>query len=547
MAFVLRVVGLASSPTGFTPDEASFGYDAYSLLKTGKDQWGASWPLSFRSFGDFKLPLYTYLTMPTVAVLGLNEFAVRLPNALLGTLAVLVTFYLVAEVFKDKRVAFVSAFLFAVSPWHVPLSRGAFEANLTTFLLPIGLLFFYKGLAKPKFFVFSAIFLGLNLFSYHTARLLTPALILFLVLQAGNKKFELVKSNYFKISAVLFAIFVLVAGITMFGAGGTRAATSGIFNPTGGWSGLADKQYKSVLSGEHPALARIFNNKLTYLGSTVFENYLTYFSPQFLFTQGPAEGTYGMVPGTGVLYLFEAAFLFAFVGAVVTGKIKNAGWLIVWILLSPVAASIAKGPGLAANRVAFMMPAVQIMSAIGCVVFFDMVIKLAKHKQKAKILFLSVFSMVFIISFLFFLEKYIFGQRVHQAKAMIYGVSEVVAKVNSLESSASEIIISKKVSEPHIYFAFYNKIDPTVTQSQSTDWIKYVEENKDWVDQLDKYFLDKYTFKSIDTIADFRRDNAIIVGLPSEFGELIPDDVIAYPDKSPAYYIFQTGPQFALK
>src|SRR5688572_20592021 len=102
-AFCLRLASLSSIPSGFTPDEASFGYDAYSILKTGKDQWGKSIPILFESFGDFKSPLYGYLTIPTVAVFGLNKFAVRLPSALIGTLGVLITYFLVKEIFGKKK------------------------------------------------------------------------------------------------------------------------------------------------------------------------------------------------------------------------------------------------------------------------------------------------------------------------------------------------------------------------------------------------------------------------------------------------------------
>src|SRR3990167_575419 len=99
LAFLLRTIGITSYPTGFTTDEASYGYDAYSILKTGKDQWGQAWPLTLRASGDFKLPLYSYITVPFVAVFGLNEFAVRLPNAVFGTLAVLMTYLLAKEIF----------------------------------------------------------------------------------------------------------------------------------------------------------------------------------------------------------------------------------------------------------------------------------------------------------------------------------------------------------------------------------------------------------------------------------------------------------------
>src|SRR3989344_7065913 len=97
LGFLLRVIVLQKIPVGFTPDEASFGYDAYSLLKTGQDQWGHFLPLTLESFGDFKAPLYTYLTIPSVAIFGLTKFATRFPNALLGSAAVYITYLLVVQ------------------------------------------------------------------------------------------------------------------------------------------------------------------------------------------------------------------------------------------------------------------------------------------------------------------------------------------------------------------------------------------------------------------------------------------------------------------
>src|SRR5260221_3091030 len=97
LGFLLRALSISNHPVGFTPDEASFGYDAYSILKTGRDQWGQAMPSVFKSFGDDKLPAYTYLVVPFVATFGLNETAVRLPNAILGTLAIVVVYLLVFE------------------------------------------------------------------------------------------------------------------------------------------------------------------------------------------------------------------------------------------------------------------------------------------------------------------------------------------------------------------------------------------------------------------------------------------------------------------
>src|SRR3972149_9847803 len=186
-ALIVRVIGISKFPVGFTQDEASLGYDVYSLLNTGKDQWGVSWPLTFRSFGDFKMPLYSYLAIPSVAAFGLNEFSTRLPGALTGTLAVLVTYLMVFQLFKGsgtvkgRTLATMAAFLLALSPSPVSLSRGGFEANLTTLFIPLGIWAFLKGLERPKWMLLAAVSFGLNLFSYHAARLFTPMLVILLL------------------------------------------------------------------------------------------------------------------------------------------------------------------------------------------------------------------------------------------------------------------------------------------------------------------------------------------------------------------------------
>src|SRR5579859_2783590 len=224
LGFALRIIGLSNHPAGFTPDEASFGYDAYSILKTGKDQWGHTLPLVFKSFGDDKLPVYTYLAIPGIAVFGLNEFSVRLPNAILGTLAIVVVYFLSKELFKDEKLALLSGFLIAISPWHIMLSRGAFEANLTTFFLPLGMLLFLLGLKNRNFSILSAIVFGINLFTYHTARILTPLIVFFLIWQNWKEM-----KKYIFYFGIVFAIFLLPA-IYFYIVNGNRVASSGIFD-----------------------------------------------------------------------------------------------------------------------------------------------------------------------------------------------------------------------------------------------------------------------------------------------------------------------------
>ncbi len=470
LALVLRVVGLSSHPAGFTPDEASFGYDAYSILKTGKDQWGSTMPLSFKSFGDYKLPLYTYLTIPSVALFGLTEFAVRLPNALLGSLAVVVTYVLVKELFKDRKLALISAFLLAISPWHIPLSRGGFEANLTTFLLPLGILLFMKSQQNKKLLYLAFVVFLANIFSYHTARLLTPLIFIALVI-----------IYKYKHAAIMALILLLISIVSYFGSS-ARIASSGIFSDTN-----SNDQYYSVQVGQPVIIAKLFNNKFLHIATTFSRNYISYFSPQFLFTNGPAEGTYGMVPGTGVLYVIEAVFVIAFFGSLLKNhKNKNLLLIIFWIVISPIPAALTKGPGYAANRVAFMMPALQIISAMG----FLYILEKYTHYRR---LILSSVSMLFLISFIFFLNTYFVKQQALFAKDMIYGAKEVFDYLNKDTLSKDQVIITRRLSEPQIYAAFYSKMDPTHYQEESRKW-NFEERGLGWVDQLPEYNLGRYIF-----------------------------------------------------
>lgn len=523
LSLVLRVVGLGEHPAGFTPDEASFGYDAYSILKTGKDQWGRRMPITLQSFGDGKMPVYAYLAIPSVAVLGLNEFAVRLPNAVLGSAAAGVTYLLVKKWRGRTEEALMAAFLLAISPWHIPMSRGAFEANLTTFFLPLGVWLFLVGLRNNKWLIGAGVVFGLNLFTYHAARLVTPVVAGYLVWQYRGQ----LRNRAGLLGVGVFWCLAGLAGASYLQGAGSRVASAGIIKLAGE---AGRERYGAVMVGMPDVIARVFNNKLTHLVDLFGQNYSQYFSAQFLFANGPGEYTYGMVPGRGVLYLVEVVFIGAFGWMLARGKVENSRWLLLWLAVAPVPAALALGPGYAANRAAVMMPAIQIVSAIGGVWLL----------QKAgKRVFVSL-VIVWIISFGFFAEDYLVQQRARGAKAMIYGADEMVNYVRAVEEDYTQVIVSKKISEPQIYFAFYGKIDPRVYQGIAKSW-NFQKQGLDWVDQMPEYGLRKEVFKNIDWKRDGRLTQTLLVGTAEEFSkEANVLKKIYYPNGEEAYWIVST-------
>lgn len=139
LSLFLRFWHFGTIPLGLSRDEASHGYTAWSLLKTGKDEYGVSFPLSIKAFGDWRLPAYDYLTIPFVAIFGPSDWSVRLPSALAGLITLVALYFLALKLFLNAPVALISL---ATLPWHLHFSRHAHEGNLGLTWLTLAILFF---------------------------------------------------------------------------------------------------------------------------------------------------------------------------------------------------------------------------------------------------------------------------------------------------------------------------------------------------------------------------------------------------------------------
>jgi len=517
---VLRLLWLDKYPAGFTPDEAAFGYNAYSILQTGKDEWGTPWwklpYTNLRSFGDYKLPLYSFLAIPSIKIFGLTEFAVRLPNAIFGILAIGAV-YLLAKKLFNEGCGLSAASLLAISPWHISLSRGAFEANLATFFLPLGL---YLYLANKSFL--SALVFSLGAYSYHSTRAITPLILAltFIFYKRINWKFIL-----------LFTIFSLPIIFSVFSKASSRVSDVGLFNPTDNWGGVADRRFEARNRGLPDAISRLFSNKLIYTASTTFKNYASYFSPQFLFTSGAGEATYGMIPGRGVLYYIEIPLLISFLLLLTKRPASQTWFLLSLILVSALPAALSKGPGYPANRVAALIPFLYIAISLGLINLLE---NLRNYKKALTIFLLCAYS----LSLIFFLEDYVYHAPSINPQSMTYGWRELAPRLKAIAQRFTDVRISRSLSEPHIFVAFYSRLDPREYQKASAAWPRNVK----FLDQYDGYFLGKYRFGDI-----YPKDSVthpvLFVGKPDDFppdyGEYFHID---YPNGQPAIQVAEKLP-----
>ena len=170
IAAVVRIHDIVANPPGFFADEAAYGYNAYTILHTAKDEFGKTLPLFFESFGDYKTPVYIYSLVPFIGVLGLSELPVRLTGALYGVVTVAAVYLLVKELFGQRSTALVAALILAISPWHIHYTRTGFgEIAVHVFFLVLALYFFLVGTRRPPFLVAAALALALALYSYRAA------------------------------------------------------------------------------------------------------------------------------------------------------------------------------------------------------------------------------------------------------------------------------------------------------------------------------------------------------------------------------------------
>lgn len=184
LSVFLRFYLLDKIPPGVNVDEAYQSYNAYSLLTTGRDHFGKSHPLYFRTFGTFQSPLYTYLTELPIFLFNLSIFSTRLVSAFSGVLIVLLTFLIISQIKgrEDKNPAITAALLVAISPWAIFFSRNAIEANLSLLIMLAALFIFVFSFKRPKLLILATIILGLSTYAYQAQRVSSVLFIAFFLI-----------------------------------------------------------------------------------------------------------------------------------------------------------------------------------------------------------------------------------------------------------------------------------------------------------------------------------------------------------------------------
>jgi len=447
IAAVLRLWNLGNIPSHLRNDEAALGYNAYSVLNSGKDEHGGFFPILFRSFGDWKPGLYVYLTIPFVAILGLNEWSVRLPGAISGILSVYLLYLLVKSLFNSQRVAQASAFSLAISPWHITFSRGAWEAQVTVALIIAGILFFIKALNKNKWYLFlSAGFFGASLLMSHSAKPATPIIFICLLLTYW-RKISKIPFKIILLGSLLFILLSLPIIFSFFNDKNTRV-TSLLFT----------NKYQ-VLSMET-------------LTSDFLKNWTSHYNLPVLFIKGDGNPQHSAAD-FGAFTPFEIVFLFLGLKSFIKMKdidLETKLFILTLLILTPLASALtSEGVNFVRYLTFFMV--INIILGLG----------LSNFKRN---LFWGIFILFYILSFLLFLDAY-FIHNLPKNSAWQNGYKEMVEFITSRQTSFPKVYVPQSGDQPYIFFLFYQKYSPEKFQAIS-DSVNIVNGSNSGMDYVSK-------------------------------------------------------------
>ncbi|HEX8923184.1 MAG TPA: glycosyltransferase family 39 protein [Patescibacteria group bacterium] len=520
LALFFRAYHIGSYPS-LNPDEAAIGYDAYSLLLTGKDEHGASWPIHFKSFGDYKPGGYFYLVMPFVKLLGLTPLAVRLPNLILSVTSVYFIYLLVKLLSGRKYLALSVAFVLAVNPWHIHFSRGGWESDAALSLIIIGTYFFFKYLktSRLSYFFYFVLCFVYSLYTYHSARLIAPLLVFSLVFIYSKHLF----SDYKKLLLPVFiGILLCIPVVFSFLHNGGTARFGGV--------GLTADQgpvwRANELLNQHGNVKlfnRVIHNKRLLYVISWAQKYSSHFDFNYLFLNGD-EVPRSKVPEMGQFYLIELPLLlfglFVLLRRDYFDK-KVRTFIIAWILIAPVASSLTFQAPSALRSLPLTVPF--------CILIGLGLFELINLIQK-KYFLIGLIGLFYIFSITYYFDAYFNHYQKRLPYSWNYGFSELVDYVAPIKSNYRDIYVTDKYDQPYILFLFFSRYNPVSIQQE----IKLTQPDQYGFSTVRSF--SNYHFGKIDSFNI--SPNSLIIASDTDNFPGLPQKVINFPNGLPAFKIY---------
>ena len=438
----VRLFAIGRFPNALNVDEASSGYDAFSLMKWGIDRGGNSYPVYLYAWGSGQSVLYSYLMIPVIAVTGLTEYGIRLPMAITGVISLYVFYYLIKNIFDNKKYGIIATAFFAICPWHIMKSRWGMECNIFPDLILLASLLLVLGLKKKKtgLQVLAFVVFAISSYSYGTSYLFLPVFVLGTLGYLIYKKELTVKKSII----YLLVMFVLCIPIIVY----IFINTFGLEQIT-----IGKVTIPKLLVNRYDEVSTVFSGN-------IFENCVNNLleTLRILILQND-KLEWNAIPQYGLFYLISIVFLVIGLRACVKKyKENNFNQIMnIWMISAIVLCAFCEAN---INRINIIMIPCIYYIAVGLFEF------LTKYKQ------LTVCVVViYAVLFVEFMYSYV-NKDYNKYYTFTSGVEDVVDYCKSL--NVDNIYCKYSFKEPFMYFMFYGQEDV----KEYLDTVEYFEEGR---------------------------------------------------------------------
>lgn len=444
----LRLINFGSNPTSLYWDEIAIGLDARSLIETGKDINGNSWlqPL-FKSYGDYKAPVYILATTLLSRFFGITEVIIRLPSLIAFAILSLSLFFLTKEIFPSKKLLpWISLLNLSFLPWSYHFSRIGMESHLSLLFLTASIYLLIKGLKgkKATLTILSALVLSLGIYSYIALRVIGPILffITFILYKPKNNQFFL---KTLATSLIIITVSTLILTTSSFykQSQNYRLSNNNLLTS----NTHITKSIAARKSTDHSLISRVAYHRYYYKAKEYLSNYFEYFSPNFLFFKGDPNLRHHSGYG-GELLLIQGAFLIIGLLSLSSQKNKPKILILSWALLSPSIAALVNETPHASRAIYLMIPLVVFIS-LGMNQLLQII------KPKNKLLYIPVFLTIFINFFLYLYDYHQYYPK-RSSLAWIYPYTKIF-KYFANHPTPKQVFVTSEFYQPELYAKFYLK------------------------------------------------------------------------------------------
>lgn len=472
ISFGLRTYQLSSVPASISIDEMAFGYNAYSLSQTGRDEYGAFLPFTLRAYDDYRPALLSYLIIPSIKLFGLSAFSIRFPSVILSLITLVALYRIVLLLFdvsisKKQRkpynahlIALIVVFLYAISPWNIYLSRLALDTNAGLTFFSVGLWIFLEYIKNKKLLSLlgSVIFFAVSFYAYNGIKFFIPFFLITLILLFYKTFLE--RKKEIIIAAILFLIILTPLSLTFLNNTNlTRFSSLDLFTqeqPT-----VLQTSSQRLLYEKNDLVGKIFDNRRIGIIPLFITNYLINVDPTWLYADDYEHQEY-KTPDFGLFYFFELPLLLFGLYYIVKENIfpkKIFILLLNWLFFSIIPAAVTYDTP-SAVRIYTALPAFLILE--GCGGYF-LLQWFVKQKKALTILLSGITGLIILISFVWFVHAYFVILSYQFSQNFSYGASDAISYGVSHQSSYKHIVVSNRgdLEFSYIYYLFGTKYDPS--------------------------------------------------------------------------------------